>query len=97
MPSVASLIAAQVLFCTPGSDPPTLRTPTKADALGSARRFEILAALPEREVSLDGFRNAARIVLDANATALERMSEGAALEHWRVMREVLPQSTWLRW
>ena len=87
----------QVLFCTAAGRPVTLRQPTETDALGSARRLEILAALPEREVSLEEYRGAASVLIDANATALARMGEDAAYEHWRVMREVLPMRTWLRW
>jgi len=93
----------QVFFCTPSSSL-TFRKANTADYLSSYLREHVLGVFDEREVRLDLIRGNAtgdadldderRWILTDAHNPLGLWQDQAALEHWRVMRGVLPDAVW---
>ncbi|PCH41195.1 spermidine synthase [Wolfiporia cocos MD-104 SS10] len=89
-----------VLFCTPSTEPLKFRDSVDADYLGSTQRRRVLAHLSEREFDVDYVRNSitdARkeqyILMDAK-NPLDKWQQKEALDHWGIMRQVLPDVFW---
>ncbi|KAF8584274.1 hypothetical protein K439DRAFT_1633655 [Ramaria rubella] len=95
-----------VLFCTPlSATPPAFRKRTNADYLSSRLRRHILSELerreiePERLLGLDlepGLleEGEEQWILREGGNRLEEWQKPNAVEHWTVMREVLPDVFW---
>ncbi|KDQ64389.1 hypothetical protein JAAARDRAFT_28016 [Jaapia argillacea MUCL 33604] len=96
-----------VFFCTPSAKPLTFRPATTSDYLNSPLRQHVLSSLPSREVDLsyiigddsssafgtDGTSEC--VVTEKNKKVLlEKGQENSTLEHWKVMRRVLPDMFW---
>ncbi|KZT74406.1 S-adenosyl-L-methionine-dependent methyltransferase [Daedalea quercina L-15889] len=95
-----------LLLCSASSTTTlSLRAPTLADFLGSPQRANVLSTLTQREVDLQPVRDAVAAMdekkreqfylTDANvAGTISKWQEQDALDHWRIMREVLPDPFW---
>ncbi|KAH7916296.1 S-adenosyl-L-methionine-dependent methyltransferase [Hygrophoropsis aurantiaca] len=91
-----------VFFCSASSVPLTFRTAVKDDYLNSYLRRHILSSLPEREVALHQIRGSRLwsgeteerfLLTDAN-NKLNEWQRDEALDHWKLMRELLPATVW---
>ncbi|TFY60680.1 hypothetical protein EVJ58_g4995 [Rhodofomes roseus] len=94
-----------LVLCSKSTDPLILRAPTHADFLGSPQRANVLSSLTRREVDLQAVRDAVEALeekkreeyylTDAKvAGTIARWQEKDALDHWRIMRNVLPDVFW---
>ena len=95
--SAATTVTNMAIFCTKSEHPVVFREPIEADFLGSGARKESLP--PTFEIPPQSF--------DAEGELLHRSGNGmrmlkksqtqSAIEHWRVMRTVLPDLIWENW
>ncbi|KAJ6151594.1 hypothetical protein N7470_007191 [Penicillium chermesinum] len=89
-----------VLFCKKNTNTPlTFREPVNADFLGSKSREAYLVPKHEMDFSLfSTIPNGGRRVLVAKEVGrLHKFQDRAALEHWEIMRTVLPVAVWENW
>ena len=87
-----------VLFCRPTSGRISFRKPTPADFLGSHARKHHL--LPKHEVDPKSFDRAGSettILHQGQTQVLEKSQRQSALDHWKIMRTVLPDVVWEKW
>lgn len=89
-----------VIFCAKGSTTPLrFRSPTPADFLGSKSRESYL--LPKHEINPAVFQDVevgGRVVLRKDETGrLAKFRDRSAIEHWGLMRGVLPDRVWENW
>ncbi|KAL4808764.1 S-adenosyl-L-methionine-dependent methyltransferase [Aspergillus unguis] len=91
-----------VIFCTKSSShlaPLKFRDPVPADFLES--RFRARYLLPKHEVDASRFETVeagGRRVLHAGETGrLHKYQDRGALEHWSIMRTVMPDRVWEGW
>jgi hypothetical protein len=89
-----------VIFCTKSTITPLqFREPVPADFLGS--RFRSRYLLPKHEVDPARFatvEKGGRAVLhDKEVKWLHKYQDRGALEHWAIMRTVLPERVWEMW
>ncbi|KAL4872439.1 hypothetical protein BDV12DRAFT_162200 [Aspergillus spectabilis] len=89
-----------VIFCTKSTSMPLeFREPVPADFLGS--RFRSRYLLPKHEVDPVRFatvEKGGRAVLhDKEVKWLHKYQDRGALEHWAIMRTVLPERVWEMW
>lgn len=89
-----------VIFCTKDPlTPLTFRDPVPADFLGS--RFRARYLVPRQEVDAARFeyveKGGKRILYDKGVDALHKFQDRTALEHWKIMRTVLPDRVWEGW
>ena len=88
------------MFCRKSSDGFGFRDPVEADCLGSqARRYHLL---PKHEIQASYFEgrpgDGELLILKAGHTQrLEADQKESAIEHWRIMRSVLPDIIWENW
>ncbi|TFY78516.1 hypothetical protein EWM64_g5497 [Hericium alpestre] len=89
-----------VFFCSPSTKPLTFRTPKESDYLGSHLRAHVFDTLAEREVDVKLIRGELDVedeekwlLTDGNNKLGAWQKEGA-LEHWTVMRKILPEAFW---
>ena len=100
--SVLCLIIAvtQVFFCTPSEKDIVFRPAIEADYLGSWLREQVLSTFPAHEISLDLVtrdltpQQLKKYLLTDNANPLEDWQKLEALNHWKLMREILPDVYW---
>ena len=89
-----------VVFCRKSEATFTFRKPVEADFLGSqARKY---ALLPEHEIEAGYFDRSKRLgkldVLRRGKTqSLAALQQESALNHWYIMRTVIPDSVWEYW
>ncbi|KAL6305826.1 S-adenosyl-L-methionine-dependent methyltransferase [Sparassis latifolia] len=88
-----------VFFCSPSSNPLTFRASCVSDFLGSPLRAYILSTFSGRELDLAPIRELpektrSTYLLTDMQNALVKWQEQRALEHWKIMREVLPDVFW---
>ncbi|KAI5119168.1 hypothetical protein M0805_008651 [Coniferiporia weirii] len=89
-----------VFFCTPSSNPLTFRPLSRPDYLSSYLREHVLRVLPDREVRADLItrevppESEAEWVLTDARNPLGAWQDEGALDHWKVMRNVLPDYVW---
>ncbi|KAI0053647.1 hypothetical protein FA95DRAFT_474802 [Auriscalpium vulgare] len=88
-----------VFFCSPSTEPLNFRKPVEADYLNSPLRSHIFDSLTAREVplglvggTLEG--DDEKYVLKDERNRLHDWQHESALEHWDVMRELLPEPIW---
>ncbi|KAL4788630.1 S-adenosyl-L-methionine-dependent methyltransferase [Aspergillus varians] len=89
-----------VIFCTKDpSTPLEFRDPVPADFLGS--RFRSRYLVPKHEIDAARFANVEdngrNILYDREVGRLHKYQDRGALEHWTIMRTVLPDSVWEAW
>jgi len=89
-----------IIFCKKSSATPlTFREPVPSDYLGSNSRRSYL--VPKHEVDVSRFadhHHHGRPVLIAKETGrLHKYQDRSALEHWGIMRDVVPDAVWENW
>lgn len=89
-----------VLFCKKNTNTPlTFRDPVNADFLGSKSREAYL--VPKHEMELSTFSTippkGRRVLVAKEVGRLHKFQDRAALEHWEIMRTVLPDAVWENW
>ncbi|KAL2868545.1 spermidine synthase [Aspergillus lucknowensis] len=92
-----------VIFCTKSTSPSqralTFRDPVPGDFLGS--RFRARYLVPRHEVDagrFEGVEAGGRAVLyDREVGLLHKYQDRGALDHWGIMRTVLPEKVWEAW
>ncbi|KAL4925738.1 spermidine synthase [Aspergillus undulatus] len=89
-----------VIFCTKSpSFPLIFRDPVPADFLGS--RFRARYLLPKHEVDAARFevveQGGRKVLHDKEVNRLHKYQDRGALEHWAIMRTVLPDRVWEGW
>ncbi|KAL4076178.1 hypothetical protein V8B97DRAFT_1923817 [Scleroderma yunnanense] len=90
-----------VFFCSISQTPLTFRPPVEHDYLHSHLRHFVLSSLEKREVPIAAIRNARartkeveEIILTDTNNKLDEWQRDDALEHWKIMRKVLPDIVW---
>jgi len=97
---VATVFINFVFFCTPSSIPLTFRLSEKEDYLNSYLREHVLQNLPQREVNQALIRRNVTSekegdwVLTDERNQLEEWQKTGALEHWTLMRTIMPDFFW---
>lgn len=75
------------------------REPTSADFLGSKSRESYL--LPRHEIDFSLFdtvpKSGRRFLVNKEVNRLYKFQDRAALEHWEIMRKVIPAAVWENW
>ena len=90
-----------IIFCRKSKAAFRFRKPVQADFLGSQAREEVL--LPEHEIEASYFERARGpglrpAVLRRRQTArLVGLQQQSALNHWYIMRTVIPGFVWENW
>ncbi|EIW82080.1 S-adenosyl-L-methionine-dependent methyltransferase [Coniophora puteana RWD-64-598 SS2] len=91
-----------VFFCSPSARPLEFRLARNDDYLNSHLRARILSTLAMREVSMDEIRGSEvwteeqeqQYLITDFANKLGDWQQGGAFDHWKLMREVLPDAVW---
>ncbi|KAG2369666.1 hypothetical protein BDR07DRAFT_1447516 [Suillus spraguei] len=91
-----------VFFCSPSPAPLIFRPAVEEDYLHSYLRRHILSSLDEREINHAQIRDNSiwsaateeKFVLTDAHNALNTWQEEEALEHWKLMREIIPDVVW---
>ncbi|PYH88325.1 S-adenosyl-L-methionine-dependent methyltransferase [Aspergillus ellipticus CBS 707.79] len=89
-----------VIFCKKSSATPlTFRKPVPADYLASKFRENYL--LPKQEVDASMFqeipKSGRRFLFEREKNLIYKWQDRASLEHWKIMRSVLPDLVWENW
>ncbi|GKZ91821.1 hypothetical protein AnigIFM59636_004501 [Aspergillus niger] len=89
-----------VIFCKKSSATPlTFRDPVSADYMGS--KFRQMYLMPKVEIDASRFQDiekgGRRVLHSKNTHLLHKYQDRAALEHWNIMRHVLPDFVWENW
>ncbi|KAJ5191261.1 uncharacterized protein N7498_010246 [Penicillium cinerascens] len=89
-----------VIFCTKNIGAPLkFRSPEQADFLGSDSRKNYL--LPTHEIDPAVFdpipKGGSRLLVDKEVKRLYKYQDRGALEHWEIMRKVIPAAVWENW
>ncbi|KAL2812389.1 S-adenosyl-L-methionine-dependent methyltransferase [Aspergillus granulosus] len=97
---VAPDFTNMVIFCTKSlSNPIAFRDPVPADFLGS--RFRSRYLVPRHEVDAQRFaaieQGGRAVLYDKEVNRLHKYQDRGALEHWSIMRTVLPDAVWEGW
>ena len=87
-----------VVFCRNSAGPITFRQPNKADLLQSQSRKHYLFPRPEMEVEFplrrDGTPSATDILKAGEEKQWVSKQAESAIQHWYIMRRVLPDAVW---
>ncbi|KAG2154997.1 S-adenosyl-L-methionine-dependent methyltransferase [Suillus bovinus] len=91
-----------VFFCSPSPTPLTFRPAVEEDYLHSYLRRHILSSLDKREIhhpqigdsSIWSATTEEKFVLTDAHNTLNTWQEGEALDHWKLMREMVPDVVW---
>ncbi|KAG1752575.1 uncharacterized protein EDB91DRAFT_1103330 [Suillus paluster] len=91
-----------VFFCSPSSTPLTFRPAVEDDYLHSYLRRHVLSSLDKREIDHTQIRDSSiwsvdtdeKFVLTDAHNMLNKWQEGEAFEHWKLMREIVPDVVW---
>lgn len=91
-----------VFFCSISPSPLTFRAPIEDDYLNSHLRHFVLSSLEKREIPISKIRNTRvrskeaeeTFVLTDKNNKLDEWQRDDALEHWKIMRKVLPDVIW---
>ena len=89
-----------VIFCKKSAATPlTFRAPVTADYMGS--KFRQTYLVPKQEIDTSRFepieKGGRRFLLSKETHLLGKYQDRAALEHWNIMRHVLPDLVWENW
>lgn len=87
-----------VFFCSPSTKPLVFRSPTETDYSNSHLRAATFDTLQEHEVDLKHIRgdtmDGDAWVLSDTKNQLAVWQQDGALEHWRVMQSIFPETFW---
>jgi hypothetical protein len=91
-----------VFFCSPSSTPLTFRPAIEEDYLHSYLRRHILSSLVQREInhtqigdsSIWSATTEEKFILTDAHNTLNTWQEREALDHWKLMREMIPDVIW---
>ncbi|KAH7930722.1 S-adenosyl-L-methionine-dependent methyltransferase [Leucogyrophana mollusca] len=91
-----------VFFCSTSNVPLTFRPSVKEDYLGSYLRHHVLSSLDKREVNIHQIRGSRiwsseteeKFLLTDMNNKLNEWQRDEALDHWKLMRELLPDVVW---
>ncbi|KAI0322451.1 S-adenosyl-L-methionine-dependent methyltransferase [Amylostereum chailletii] len=89
-----------VFFCSPAAKPLTFRSAQSPDFLDSHQREQVLSNFAQREIHpslIHGEtdeRNVEKWILRDGSNKLNEWQQSGALEHWKIMRKVLPAPFW---
>ncbi|KAA1466507.1 hypothetical protein DENSPDRAFT_831357 [Dentipellis sp. KUC8613] len=88
-----------VYFCSPSTKPLEFRKPRESDFLGSHLRAHVFETLADREVDFKLIRGESeedgeKYVLKDQNNKLNAWQADGALDHWKVMRSILPEPFW---
>ncbi|KIK79741.1 hypothetical protein PAXRUDRAFT_16167 [Paxillus rubicundulus Ve08.2h10] len=91
-----------VFFCSPSPAPLMFRPSVDADYLHSYLRHHVLSSLDEREVSITQVRGGVawskateeQFLLTDVDNKLDEWQREEAMEHWKLMRRILPDIVW---
>ncbi|KAI0335636.1 hypothetical protein GY45DRAFT_1317006 [Cubamyces sp. BRFM 1775] len=89
-----------VFFCTLSPEPVEFRKPVEEDYLGSHLRRHVFTQLPAREADVSAIlsdvpsEQRERYLLRDAANPLGDWQRNEAIEHWKIMRGVLPDVYW---
>ncbi|KDQ20086.1 hypothetical protein BOTBODRAFT_27508 [Botryobasidium botryosum FD-172 SS1] len=88
-----------IIFCTPSADSFEFRASDESDYLGSYMRQILLSSLPRREIDIKMIRGDEspadeKWILSDTHNPLEEWQRASAMEHWKIMRTVLPAHAW---
>lgn len=89
-----------MLFCKKSTRTPLrFREPVEADFLRSKSRESYL--VPKHELDPDMFaavpKNGRAVLVQKEVGRLHKFQDRGALEHWAIMRKVLPDAVWENW
>lgn len=89
-----------VFFCKKSSTTPLrFRDPEQRDFLGSKSRENFL--LPKHELDPAIFSTVPprgrSVLIQKEVKRLHKFQDRGALEHWKIMRKVLPDAVWENW
>ena len=87
-----------VVFCTKSEKPISFRQPTEADYLGSKARRVFL--VPHHEINAEVFAEKGGdgpIFSRVDTERLTRWQRVSAIDHWNIMKTVLPSAVWEAW
>ena len=89
-----------VLFCKKNADAPLrFREAVPADYLGSKSRESYL--VPKQELDAAMFATVPpkgrRLLYEKGVKGLHKFQDRGALEHWEIMRKVMPDAVWENW
>ncbi|KAG1783081.1 S-adenosyl-L-methionine-dependent methyltransferase [Suillus placidus] len=91
-----------VFFCSPSPTPLTFRPAIEEDYLHSYLRRHILSSLDKREINYAQIGDSSiwsatteeKFILTDAHNMLNMWQEGDALDHWKLMREMVPDVVW---
>ena len=88
-----------VIFCTKSHHPLVFRDAVQSDFLNS--RFRQRYLVPRHEVDAARFdvveEGGRRVLWDREVGRLHKYQDRGALEHWGIMRTVMPDAVWEGW
>lgn len=89
-----------VMFCRKSEASFRFRKPKNADFLGSQARREVL--LPEHEIEASyfdrtGLSSKSNVLRQGQTAWLAGLQQRSAMNHWHIMRTVIPDSVWESW
>lgn len=89
-----------VFFCKKSSNSPvSFRDPVPLDYLRSKSRENYL--VPKHEIDPAIFvtipKKGARVLIEKKVGLLHKYLDRGALEHWAIMRQVIPDTVWENW
>lgn len=89
-----------VFFCKKSSNSPvSFRDPVPSDYLRSRSRENYL--VPKHEIDPAIFvtipKKGARVLIEKKVGLLHKYLDRGALEHWAIMRQVIPDTVWENW
>lgn len=89
-----------MLFCKKSSNTPLrFREPVSADFLRSHSRENYL--VPKHELDATTFASippkGRPVLIDKEVKRLHKFQDRGAIEHWQIMRKVLPDAVWENW
>lgn len=85
-----------IILCSAGRSPIRFRNPVEGDYLpypSPAIRKRVLETFRDFEIDLSQFKTG-EILLDSTVKVLDDAQKQGAIEHWYMMKETLPDSTW---
>ncbi|GAA97552.1 hypothetical protein E5Q_04230 [Mixia osmundae IAM 14324] len=95
--SSADDVQNMVIFCSP-SRPITLRPLHDSDSLSSPLRHRVFESMQDNDIDLRSISEYAPVLLtDKDTSALDVEQSLSSVEHWHVMRRVLPARAWERY
>lgn len=90
----------QVFFCSPSSEPIKFREPRETEFLGSPLRRHMLSSFHRHEVGINKITESipedkvSKYTLTYANNPLSLWQKQDAVNHWKIMRDVLPDVFW---